>query len=145
MANNGFTFWENMKDSIDVFEDPVMKYKLYDALAEYALYGVKPEKSDPDYFTIMMFLQSIEPSLKKSSSYLKEQQDASLKGGKNTSYKDEDLNEAVREAAKSLNHIPKRKDIVEMYSKLFGKTPSERTIGRRISDERIAQLAAEVI
>ena len=145
MANNGFTFWENMKESIDIFDDPIMKYKLYDALTEFALYGVRPETSDPDYFTIMMFLQSVEPSIKKSSNYFKEQQEVSLKGGKNTIYKDEELEEAVREATRLLNKVPKRKDIADACGRLFGKSPSEKTIGRRISDDRITKIALEVL
>lgn len=55
--NNHFTFWENMKDSIDLYDDnPVLKCELYDTLIEFGLYGIMPEEGESNYRDKMVLI-----------------------------------------------------------------------------------------
>lgn len=144
MADNSFTFWSNMKESIDMFEDPVFKYKLYDALTEFALYGVKPDNDGTqEYMTIMMFLQSMMPSLSKSSNFHKHAGEIGSVGGSNQKYSDNQFYEAIRLAAKQKGKVPDKKDIVKAFNEIYGNAPTDKTVGRRVSQEEIARIALE--
>jgi hypothetical protein len=146
MADNAsFTFWSNMKETIDVFDDVGLKYKLYDTLVEFALYGVEPEADDPDYITLKMFLQSMKPSIEKSSGYHKKQSELGGIGGSNQQYSDDKLIEAVKFATSKVGKVPTRKNIVSAYEELYGNAPSEKTIGRRLSKEAIEECAVEAL
>ena len=81
----GFTFWGNMKETVDRYQDPVLKYKIYDAITEYGLYGILPEEHDNmtlEEQTINAVVQSFIISLDKSRIYNETQQQKSVVGGK---------------------------------------------------------------
>ena len=44
-----FTFWANMRETIEQNEDVELKYKLYSALTNYGLYRIEPDENDKDY------------------------------------------------------------------------------------------------
>ena len=146
MAEPGFTFWGNMKEAIDIWDgQPEVKLKLYDALAEYGLYGVEPDITDKDYAIVKMFLQSMLPTLTKSSNFIKNSAVAGEVGGKNCKYSDDNLIEATRQAAIKLQRVPGRKEIVNEYKSLYGDAPTEKTIGRRLTFETITEITHKAL
>ena len=77
IENNSFTFWANMKEAIDVYQDESFRYKLYDALTELGLYGVWPEEDGSlENQAIISFLQSMLPTLQRSHNYFKKSAEA---------------------------------------------------------------------
>ena len=144
MANNSFTFWSNMKEAIDVFDKVELKYKLYDALTEFALYGVKPDNDgSDDYQIIMMFLQSMIPSLSKSSNFHKNAGEVGAIGGSNQKYSDSQFYEAIKYAAKVKGKVPDKKEIVKAFEEIYGNAPTDKTVGRRVPQDEITRIALE--
>lgn len=143
MANKRFTFWENMKEAIDVYEGkPEFQYKLYDALTEYGLYGTWPEDDGSiEAKTIIMFIQSILPSLEKSSEYLKKQEEYGTIGGRASKVSDEQIKEAIESCAERFRRVPTRREIVEEIERLFEIKVSDKTISRRFPDEKKKRIA----
>ena len=100
MAENSFTFWNNMKETIDIHDDPVYKYKLYDALTEYGLYGIWPEDNGTkESKDILMFVQSMVPSLDKSRNYQQKVIDSGAVGGRKQKVSDIQIEDAIKAAA----------------------------------------------
>lgn len=144
----GFTFWGNMKEAIDRYQDPVFKYKLYDAITEYGLYGILPEEHEGMTFeeeTIYAIVQSFIVSLDKSRVYNENQQQRSVAGGKVNKIEIEQIEEAVRIAAKKKGKVPTREDVVKAIKEQYGVEVSTKTISRKCSDERKRELANEVL
>lgn len=143
MADNSFTFWANMKEAIDVYEgNPAYQYRMYDALTEYGLYGIWPE-DDGTFETknLIMFVQSMAPSLDKSSNFGKKCAESGSAGGRKQKVSDEQVEEAIRSAALKLKKVPTRGEVVLELKELFGVQVDIKTISRRCSDEKKRGLA----
>ena len=102
MADNSFTFWGNMKEAIDVYEgNPVYQYRMYDALTEYALYGIWPEDDGTmESKNLIMFVQSMVPSIEKSSNYVKKCAEKGSVGGRKQKISDDQIENAIKVAIK---------------------------------------------
>lgn len=130
--NSSFTFWANMKEAIETYKDEVFKYKLYDAVTEYGLYGVKPENDGTvESQMISAFVQAMVPTLDKSRGYRERMAEA----GKVQKVSDEQLHNAIREFVKENHRMPTRFDIVRKVSELYKIKIDERTISRRVNAE----------
>lgn len=140
MADNeksSFTFWANMKDAIEVYKDKSLKYRLYDAVTEYGLYGVMPEDDGTtEAQTVIAFVQAIAPSLDKSRGYYEKKS----KAGAHQKVDDDQLKQAIIEATKEKGKMPTRPDIVRKVLELYGVEISDKTISRRISEDERKKL-----
>ena len=144
--NNSFTFWSNMKDTIDIYDDPIYKYKLYDALTEYGLYGIWPEDDGSvEAKNIIAFVQSLTPSLDKSHNYNKKVIESGAAGGRKQKTTDDQLIIAIQTAAKIKMGVPTRQEVVDQVSALYGINVSTKTISRRFSDEEKQSIALEYL
>lgn len=144
--NNSFTFWSNMKDTIDIYDDVVYKYKLYDALTEYGLYGTWPEDDGTvESKSIIAFVQSLTPSLDKSHNYNKKVAESGAVGGRKQKATDEQLITAIQTAAKIKMGVPTRQEVVDQVSALYDISVSTKTISRRFSDEEKQSIALEYL
>ena len=144
--NNSFTFWSNMKEAIDVYDDVTYKYKLYDALTEYGLYGVWPEDDGSvEARNIIAFIQLLVPSLDKSHNYSKKVVESGAAGGRKQKTTDEQLVIAIQVAAKNKMGVPTRQEVVDQVSALYGIKVSTKTISRRFSDEEKQSIALEYL
>lgn len=148
MANNSFTFWANMKDAIDIYDDdPTFKCKLYDALVEYGLYEVLPEEDGTqETKTIKLFLQTVTPSLDKSRNFYKESAEKGSKGGRRQKISDEELVEAIQKAALTKGGIPTRQEVVDQARILFDDLSlSVKTVSRRFTDAQKKEIALKTL
>ena len=148
MANNSFTFWANMKETIDCYDtDPVLKCKMYDALVEYGLYEVLPEDDGTlETASIKAFLQSITPSLDKSRNYYKDAAERGSNGGRRQKISDEELVEAIQKAALIKGGIPTRQEVVDQISVVTnGISISTKTFSRRINDDQKKEIATRAL
>lgn len=144
--NNSFTFWSNMKETIDVYDDPVYKYKLYDALVEYGLYGVMPEDNGTiESKNIIAFIQSMIPSLDKSRNYQQKMVEAGATGGRKQKVTDEQIEEAIRTATVKKMGVPTRQEVVEALFECSGVKIDLRTLSRRCRDDQKKVLADEIL
>lgn len=142
IENNSFTFWANMKEAIDVYQDEGFKYKLYDALTELGLYGVWPEEDGSmENQMIISFLQSMLPSLQKSHNYFKKSAEAGAVGGRKQKVDDEALREAIVQAAICKGAVPNRAEVVQKLEELFGLKVSAQTISRRMPEATKNEIA----
>lgn len=142
MAENSFTFWNNMKEAIDVYDDAEYKYKLYDALTEYGLYGIWPEDDGTkDAKDLIFFVQSMMPSLDKSRNYGKNVTEAGAVGGRKQKVEDDQIKHAIEEAAKNKNGVPSRQEVVDKIAEIFDIKISTKTISRRCDDEEKKRIA----
>ena len=143
--NSSFTFWANMKEAIEVYKDEALKYKLYDAITEYGLYGVWPEDDGSmEAQTLIAFVQAMAPSLNKSRGYYDKAASAGTRGGRKQKITDDQLKQATIEVTKELQRIPTRAEIAAAVLKLYGVTVDVRTISRRIGDSDKAAILADV-
>ena len=143
---NSFTFWSNMKDTIDIYDDVVYKYKLYDALTEYGLYGIWPEDDGSvEAKNIIAFVQSLIPSLDKSHNYNKKVVESGAAGGRKQKITDDQLIVAIQTATKIKKGVPTRQEVVDQVSALYGINVSTKTISRRFSDEEKQSIALEYL
>lgn len=137
MADNKFTFWANMKETIERWPDPVFKYKCYDALTEYGLYKVLPEDDGTfETQTLIAFCQSFNNSLETNWNFEEKKSGEGKKGGSKEVYTDEQL-ETVIEAF-GLEHEGKGPTLDELEEKsgeLYGKKISSKTFSRRGYDK----------
>ena len=146
MADNSFTFWSNMKEVIDIYDDPVYKYKLYDALTEYGLYGIWPEDDGtPETKNILVFIQSLVPSLDKSRNFQQKVAESGAAGGRKQKVTDEQVENAVRAAALKKKEVPTRQEVVDMLFQQTNIKIDKKTISRRCGDDRKKELAEEVL
>lgn len=144
----GFTFWGNMKETVDKYADPVLKYKIYDAITEYGLYGTLPEEHENmslEEQTISAVVQSFQLSLNKSRNYLENQQQSSVAGGKVKKIEMAQIEEAIKSAARKKGKIPTRDDVVAAIKDEYDITVSIKTVSRNCSDERKREIANEVL
>lgn len=147
MADNSFTFWANMKEAIDVYEgNPAYQYRMYDALTEYALYGIWPEDDGTmESKNLIMFVQSMVPSIEKSSNFVKKCAESGVVGGRAQKITDEQLNNSIAAAALKKNGIPSRDEVVAMVKEKYGVVISTKTVSRRIGDEEKKKIAEETL
>lgn len=146
MADNSFTFWSNMKETIDIYDDPVYKYKLYDALTEYGLYGVWPEDDGTkETKDIMVFVQSLVPTLDKSRNYQQKVVESGAVGGRKQKVSDEQIENAIKAAALKVNRVPTRQEVVDMLFQQTNIKISIKTLSRRYKDEEKKELAEDVL
>ena len=144
--NNSFTFWSNMKEAIDVYDDVTYKYKLYDALTEYGLYGIWPEDDGSvEARNIIAFIQLLVPSLDKSHNFSKKVAESGAVGGRKQKTTDEQLITAIQIAAKNKMGVPTRQEVVDQVSALYDIKVSTKTISRRFSDEEKQSIALEYL
>lgn len=143
MENNSFTFWANMKEAIDVYEgNPEFQYKMYDALTEFALYGVWPEDDGSmESKSLISFVQTMVPSIEKSSGYIKKCAESGASGGRKQKISDSQIEEAIRAAAVKLNGIPTRGDVVAAVFELYGIKIDAKTVSRRFPDAQKIEIA----
>jgi len=139
MADNKFTFWDNMKETIEKYSDPVFKYKCYDALTEYGLYKTLPEDDGTlESQALISLCQSFNKSLETNWEYNEKTEEGGKKGGNHQLYSDENLIKAIEEAgiAKS-NHKPTLVELVAKYKELFDENSkiAGRTFSRRFTEE----------
>ena len=144
----GFTFWGNMKEAVEKFTDPVLKYKLYDAITEYGLYGILPEEHDDMTLEEQMInatVQGFVVSLDKSRTYIETQQQKSVAGGKARKITLTEIEEGVRIATRKKGKVPTRDDVVAAIKDEYDITVSTKTVSRNCSDEKKRQIANEVL
>lgn len=136
-----------MKESIDVYEgNPVYQYKLYDALTEYALYGTWPEDDGSlEAKGIIAFVQSMVPSIMKSSSFNKKCAESGAVGGRSEKVSDEQLETGIKDAALKKKGIPTRQEIVNAVKERFGINITVKTVSRRCSDNKKKELVEETL
>lgn len=141
-----FTFWANMRESIEQNDNVELKYKLYSALTNYGLYGIEPDKNDKDYGTIMMLLQSMKITIDKSKEISQQKAEAGAVGGAKKRIMHDDVEKAVVQATKDKNDVPTQKEVAEAYLKLFGQTVSTRSLTReKFKATDIYNLAQKVL
>ena len=147
MADNSFTFWANMKEAIDVYEgNPVYQYRMYDALTEYALYGIWPEDDGTmETKSLIMFVQSMVPSIDKSSNFVKKCAESGAAGGRKQKVTDEQIEAAIIAATRKKNDIPNRADVVDALKVMTGITIDVKTISRRFPDAKKKEIAEETL
>lgn len=147
MADNSFTFWANMKEAIDVYEgNPAYQYRMYDALTEYALYGIWPEDDGTmESKNLIMFVQSMVPSIEKSSNFVKKCAESGAAGGRSQKITDEQLEDSIAAAALKKNGVPSRDEVVEMAKEKYGVTISVKTVSRRFPDDEKKKIAEETL
>ena len=147
MADNSFTFWANMKEAIDVYEgNPVYQYRMYDALTEYALYGIWPEDDGTmETKSLIMFVQSMVPSIDKSSNFVKKCAESGAAGGRKPKVTDEQIEAAIIAATRKKNDIPNRADVVDALKVMTGITIDVKTISRRFPDAKKKEIAEETL
>jgi len=144
--NSSFTFWANMKEAIEVYKDEKFKYRLYDAITEYGLYGVWPEEDGSiETQAIISFVQAIAPSLDKSRGYYEKMAEIGGKGGRKPKIADEQIKNATIEVTKRLRRVPTRGEIVEEISRLYGVNVDVRTISRKMNEQEKRLILAEVL
>lgn len=144
----GFTFWGNMKEAVDKYTDPVLKYKIYDALTEYGLYGTFPEEHENmslEEQTISAIVQSFQIPLDKSRNYIENQQQSSVAGGKVKKIEIEQIEEAIKIATRKKGKIPTREDVVAAIKDEYDITVSTKTVSRNCSDERKREIANGIL
>ena len=144
----GFTFWGNMKEAVDKYTDPVLKYKIYDALTEYGLYGTFPEEHENmslEEQTISAIVQSFQIPLDKSRNYIENQQQSSVAGGKVKKIEIEQIEEAIKIATRKKGKIPTREDVVAAIKEEYDITVSTKTVSRNCSDERKREIANGIL
>lgn len=144
--NNSFTFWSNMKETIDVYDDPVYKYKLYDALTEYGLYKIWPEDDGTlESKSIISFVQSLIPSLNKSHNYDKIVAESGAAGGRKQKVSDDQLITAIQNATKIKMGVPTRQEVVDQVFALYSIKIDTKTISRRFPDEEKQNIALQYL
>ena len=145
--DNSFTFWENMKKVIDGYENfPEVQLKLYDAITEYGLYGVMPEEDGTlETANIIGIVQGMAPSLDNSRSFNQRQSEKGIKGGSSRKVDVEEIEGAIKSAATRLGKTPTRDEVVLEIEELLGKKISTKTISRNVPNDRLKELADEVL
>ena len=143
MADNSFTFWANMKEAIDVYEgNPTYQYRMYDALTEYALYGIWPEDDGTmESKNLIMFVQSMVPSIDKSSNFVKKCAESGAVGGRKQKVTDEQIEAAIIAATRKKNSIPSRAEVVDALKVMTGIIIDAKTISRRFPDAKKKEIA----
>lgn len=142
----GFTFWGNMKEAIEKYKDPELKYKMYDALTEYGLYGTMPEEHDDmtlEEQAILSTIQSFTITMNKSNGYIATQQQKSSEGGKARKIEVEQIEEGVRIATRKKKGVPTRAEVVTAIQEEYGISIVERTVTRNCNDARKKEIANE--
>jgi len=143
---DGFTFWKNMKDTIETFPDEHMRYRLYDAITEYGLYGEMPEEDgDPQTTIIRGIVQSMLPSLDNSRNIRQKAQESGSRGGRVEKISAEEIERAVVKAALDRNKIPMVKDVRTAILELFDLEISDRTISRKVPEGRRKEIAESAL
>lgn len=146
MADNSFTFWANMKEAIDVYDDAEYKYKLYDALTEYGLYGIWPEDDGSvESKNLICFVQSMVPSVDKSRNFNKNAANSGAVGGRKQKVTDEQIEKAIRSAALKKNGVPTRPEVVAALIELEGVKIDAKTISRRYPDDVKKEIALKAL
>lgn len=145
--DNHFTFWESMKDAIDVYEgDYERQFKMYNALAEYGLWGELPEDDGTQLAKdLISFIIPNKMNLDNSRNFLQKQVERGSKGGSARKVEIEEIEGAVKSAAIRLGKVPTRNDVIQEIEELLGKKISLKTISRNVSTERRKELAEEVL
>lgn len=147
MADKHFTFWENMKETIDTYEgNPEYQYRLYDALTEYALYGVWPEEDGTiETKGVIAFVQSMIPSVDKSKNYYTNAAEVGTRGGRARKVSDDEIKNSVEKATMKKGGIPTRNEVAEALKALTGTEVSVKTISRRLSDNEKREISLRVL
>lgn len=141
-----FTFWANMRETIEQNEDVELKYKLYSALTNYGLYRIEPDENDKDYGIIMMLLQSMKLTIDKSKEVSKQKAEAGAIGGAQERITKENAEQAVLKAIKDKNDVPTLNEVADAYFKLFGQKASTKSIGRKgFKAPQIFEMAQKVL
>lgn len=141
--NKSFTFWVNMKEAIDVYDgQPEFQYKMYDALTNYAFYDIWPEDDGSmESKILIMFVQSMVPSLDKSKNYMANCAESGAKGGRKQKVEDEQLKDAIVHATLKVKRVPSRKEVVESLKEMYNIEIDTRTVSRRFNDEKKKEIA----
>lgn len=126
-----FTFWANMRETIEQNENVELKYKLYSALTNYGLYGIEPDENDKDYGIIMMLLQSMKLTIDKSKEVSEQKAASGAKGGEKEKITDGQMLNAIVEATKKKNKKPTQNDVIDMCQELYNITVNRKTLSRR--------------
>lgn len=137
MADNKFTFWENMKETIEKYSDPVFKYKCYDALTEYGLYKVLPEDDGTfESQVLIAFCQGFNNSLQTNWNFEEKKSDEGKKGGSKETYTDEQLEAVIKAIGiEKGGEGPTLQDLEDKSIELYGKKISNKTFTRRGYDK----------
>ena len=147
MADNSFTFWANMKETIDTYSNfPEFQLKMYDALTEYGLYGIWPEDDGSlESTNLISFVQSMVPSLDKSRNFDQKCEASGAAGGRTQKITDEQIEESVKYFVLKNRKIPSRKEVVEAIKEKYGIAVSEKTISRRFNDEKKKSFCEDIL
>lgn len=146
-VDKSFTFWENMKTVIDGFEGfPDTQLKLYDAITEYGLYGIMPEPDGTrETANIIGIVQGMVPSLDNSRNFNQKQSEKGVRGGSARKVEVDEIEGAIKSAAARLGKIPTREQVVAEIEELLGKKISTKTITRNVPNDRLKELAEEIL
>lgn len=125
-----FTFWANMRETIEQNDNVELKYKLYSALTNYGLYGIEPDENDKDYGVIMMLLQSMKLTIDKSKEISQQKAEVGAMGGAKKRIFKEDIEEAIVKATKDLKRVPTLNEVCAVYQKMFSGNISTKSMGR---------------
>lgn len=133
MADNKFTFWDNMKETIEKYSDPVFKYKCYDALTEYGLYKVLPEDDGTfESQVLIAFCQGFNNALQTNWNFEEKKSEEGKKGGSKELYSDEQLEEVIKAIGiEKCGKSPTLQDLENKSAELYGKHIAQKTFTRR--------------
>lgn len=147
MADNSFTFWANMKETIDTYSNfPEFQLKMYDALTEYGLYGIWPEDDGSlESTNLISFVQSMVPSLDKSRNFDQKCEVSGAAGGRTQKITNEQIEESVKYFVMKNRKVPSRKEVVEAIKEKYGIAVSEKTISRRFNDEKKKSFCEDIL
>lgn len=133
MADNKFTFWENMKKAIDVQTDPVYKCKCYEALINYGLYKKLPENDGTqESLNLISFCMSFTNTLQKNWDYEEQKSEEGKVGGSKQKYSDDELIAVIRAIGiEKMGGSPTTKELESKSEQMYGNHISEKTFSRR--------------
>ena len=141
-----FKFYKNMKDIIELYEgNEHLQLLIYDAITEYGLYGVFPENNFPEYAIVAGVIQSLVPTLEKSSNYSQIQAERGSKGGRARKITTEQIEEAIEVAAIKGGKVPTRAEVVDEIQELLGIKIDPKTISRNVPDSRKREIAVSAL
>lgn len=127
MAAN-FTFWENMKRTLDAIEDEGNRLEAYEAIAEI---GLTKDESIADNLSkeVKPIVIGLLPSLLRN--YSKEQSERGMKGGAKEKNIGIDYREIVLKIYAESGKVPTKKAVIAEVVKNGGQSISERTLERK--------------
>ena len=140
MAVN-FTFWENMKRTLDAIEDESNRLEAYEAIVEI---GLTKDESIADNLSkeVKPIVIGLLPSLLRN--YSKEQSERGMRGGAKEKNIGIDYKEIILKLYAEHGKAPTKKAVIAEIIRSGGQSISERTLERKgFTASRIKELCLE--